>query len=88
VIDCELYFKKRKITEPLPMFLIGLSILVIGSTLVIDIYSSYRRTLRTQKTNLLLSRESISLFAEQNSRFPDSLDELYEYEGEFPDKIP
>lgn len=88
MIDCGLYFKKRKITEPLPMFLIGLSILVIGSTFAIDIHSSSLSTIKAQKTNLRLSRWSIGIFFKENSRFPNSLDELYEYGKSYPDKIP
>jgi hypothetical protein len=44
-------------------------------------------TLRSQYWNLSFSRRSIGLYAEQNGKFPDSLDEFNQYGSKFPNKI-
>ena len=49
--------------------------------------SHHHVTLRIQSTNLMFVRRSIRLYAEQNNRFPDSLDQLAQYGEKFRDEI-
>ena len=80
--------KRRKISKWFYVFVIGTLLLVIvGVQLVRNINRSYWSRIRGAKAMLTFSRRSIHLFAEQNGRFPDSLDELNEYGKKFPDKI-
>ena len=47
----------------------------------------HRDAIRKQKVSLFLCRRSIGLYAKQNGKFPDSLNEFNEYGGKFRDEI-
>ena len=62
-------------------------IVVVPLVLVVVKNLYHERTIQMQKVNLRLIRRSIGLYAEQNCKFPDSLDELNEYGSKFRDEI-
>ena len=70
-------------------FIIGAVFLIVMALMLAMKRQHYHYKYQVLPTmaNLQLSRKSISLFAEQNGRFPNSLDELNEYATKFPDKI-
>jgi hypothetical protein len=78
--------KKIKISKSL-LALIGVLLVTIGLSTAVNIDNSYWDSIQSTKVNLLFARRSIRLFAEQNGRFPDSLQELNEYGRKFPEKI-
>ena len=78
--------KKIKISKLL-LALVGVLLVAIGLALAVNIDHSYRNRINSTGLNLTFARRSIRLFAEQNGRFPDSLQELNEYGRKFPDKI-
>lgn len=81
--------KKQKTGTWLKKFIfVAVVILVIGVVIIVKVNQSfYWDCIRTTKTNLMFSRKSIRLFAEQNGRFPKSLVELNEYGKKYRDKI-
>lgn len=80
--------KRPKIGKWFYVFVITtLLLFIVGVLLVSNINHSYRLRIRGAQVMLLFGRRSIRLFAEQNGRFPDSLDELNEYGKKFSDKI-
>ncbi len=60
---------------------------IIGIGITNNIRHSYWMRIKATRTKLLLGKRSIHLFFKHNSRFPKSLDELYEYGDKFPNKI-
>jgi hypothetical protein len=78
---------RYKIRRPFLIFILGIFLLITGLLLVINTDHSYRMRIRAARMNLSFARRSIRLFAGQNGRFPDSLQEMNEYGKRFPDRI-
>jgi len=62
-------------------------LVTVPIALVWVIHQDHQRTIRQQKWNLRLTRRSIGLYAEQNGKFPDSLDEFNEYGSKVRNEI-
>ena len=62
-------------------------IAIVPLVLVVARNAHYGSTIRDQKWNLRFIRRSIDLYAEQNRKFPDSLDQLNEYGTKFRNEI-
>ena len=62
-------------------------IVVVPLVLVWIKNQHYQSRIRQQRVNLFLSRRSIDLYAEQNDKFPGSLDDLNEYGNRFRSEV-
>jgi hypothetical protein len=79
--------KQREFGRPFFVLLIVCLVPTVGLLLAINLDHSYWSRMKGARLTLMFTRRSIQLFAEQNGRFPDSLNELNEYGKKFPNQI-
>lgn len=80
--------KQREFGRPFWVLLIVSLVPTLGLLLALNLDHSYRSRIKGAHITLMFTRRGIKLLAEQNGRFPDSINELNEYAKKFPEKIP